>query len=262
MRNRRIWGLVVRHLFSWPRDLEAIAESFWWPSFDVFIWGLTTVYLQSKQGVPEYFISLFLGAIVLWMFVYRSQQEMGFMFLREFWDRNLLNILTTPLTIGEFLLSSIMLGSIKLAISAIWMVIIAYVLFTFNLFSLGWYLIPFVINLLLVGWSGGFFINGLIMRYGYRIQAFAWTLILFIQPFSAVFYPVSVMPGWMQLVAKILPTSYVFEGMRAILTQGKFNWQLLVVASSLNCIYLALSLYFFKYSFSKAQEIGMIVKFS
>lgn len=258
----RVWAIMQRHLFSWPRDLESLAESFWWPTFDLFIWGLMSVFLRQKEGIAPVFLSLFVGAIILWMFVYRSQQEVGMTFLKEVWDRNFLNIMTTPLTIWEFLTASLALGTIKLVISAAWMIFMAYALFTFNFFRVGWLLIPFVINLLLVGWSAGFFINGLIIQYGNRVQAFAWTLILVIQPFSAVFYPVSAMPTWMQVVSKILPTSYIFEGMRGVLLDGRIDISSLGIATGLNLVYLLLALWYFQYGFRCAKETGMLVKFS
>lgn len=259
---KRMWAIVVRHSFSWRRDYEALAEAFWWPSFDLFIWGLVTVYLQTSQGSSATLISFFLGAIVLWMFVYRAQQEMGFVFLKEAWDRNLLNIFTSPISIWEFLGASIVIGIIKLLISATWMAILAVLLFKFNLFTFGLYLIPFVVNLLATGWSAGFIINGLIIQYGFRVQSFAWTLIMVIQPFSAVFYPVSVMPEWMQKVAAVIPTSYIFEGMREVLSKGEFDPGKLVTATLLNIVYLTVSVMFFARGFRRSKETGMLIKFS
>lgn len=259
---QRIWAIVIRHLFTWPRELESLAEAFWWPSFDIFIWGLMTVFIQRSQRVANVFISFFLGAIIFWMFVYRAQQEMSFSFLREVWDRNLLNILTTPLSIWEFLGATFILGIFKMLISAAWMVFLAYILFSFDIFKFGFYLIPFIINLLIVGWSAGFVINGFIVRYGFRVQAFAWTMILIIQPFSAVFYPVSSMPSVMQAIAKFLPTSYIFEGMRSVLLNGFMDLKSLLMASGLNLIYLIFSLLVFKTIFYKTQKAGSIIKFS
>jgi ABC-2 type transport system permease protein len=239
-----------------------MAETFWWPSFDLFIWGLMTVYLQRQQGVADIILTFFLSAIILWMFVYRSQQEIGISFLRDVWDRNLLNILTTPITIWELLTGLLFLGVIRLVASTLWMLLLAYILFQFNFFVLGFYLIPFVVNLLLFGWNAGLIINGLIFRYGYRVQAFAWTLILIVQPFSAVFYPVESLPTWMQWVAKILPTSYIFEGMRTVLVTKSIDTIQLLIATVLNVIYLGVALWFFNESYKKAQETGMIVKLS
>lgn len=258
----RIWAIVARNLFSLSRDLERMAEMFWWPTFDVLIWGLMTIFLQERQGIPETFINLFIGAIVLWMFVYRAQQEMGVLFLREVWDRNILNILTTPLTMWEFLTATLIIGIVSNLISAIWMSLLAFFMFKFQIFTFGWMLIPFVINLLVVGWWTGFIINGLIICFGYRVQALAWTLVLIIQPFSAVFYPVSILPGWMQVVSKALPTSYIFEGMRQVLAIGMIDGPKILIAGLLNGIYLVLAILFFRYCFQKARENGMIVKFS
>ncbi len=172
MSIRRIWGVVARHLFTFPRELEAISEVFWWPSFELFIWGLTTTYLNTQHSIPSFILGYILGAIILWMFVYRSQQEMGFVFLREFWDWNLLQILATPLSIWEFFTGALILGITKLAISAVWMFVLAGMLFKFNIFRLGFMLVPYMVNLLVFGWMTGFIINGLVIRFGYRIQAF------------------------------------------------------------------------------------------
>lgn len=259
---KRVWAILVRHLFSWKRDIDALAEAFWWPTFDTFLWGLVTVSLKNQGGSSFGLVNFFLGALVLWMFVYRSQQEMGFLFLREAWDRNLLNIFTTPISMSEFMIASLMLGMTKLIISAVWMGFLAFILFSFNIFSLGFWLIPFVINLLMIGWSAGFIINSLIITHGYRVQSFAWTLIIIIQPFSAVFYPVSAMPNWMQVISKVIPTSYIFEGMRKVFLGGYVDIKDLLLAFGLNVVYLILSIMFFSYSFRKAKESGMLLKFS
>lgn len=121
---------------------------------------------------------------------------------------------------------------------------------------------PFLLNLFLVGWTAGFVVNSLIVRYGYRVQAFTWSLIIIIQPFSAVYYPVSTMPQWMQVIARFVPTSYIFEGMRSIIREGTMNLGALGFATFLNVFYLVLSLFFYNWSFKKAKESGMIVKFN
>lgn len=260
--TNRVKALVIRHLFSWFRSWERVADAFWWPTFDLFIWGLVTIYLQQRPGPPSFFLNLFLGGIVMWMFVYRSQQEIGLTFLQEAWDRNLLSLFASPLTIWEFNLATLILGAIKLAISIVWMLMLGYLLFAFNLFQYGWELIPYALNLLVVGWSSGLVINGLIVRYGYRVQVFAWTLVAIIQPFSAVFYPVSAMPVWMQIVAKILPTSYIFEGMRLVMAGGSIEYLDLTIATTLNIVYLLIAVWFFQHCFEKARESGMLVKFS
>ncbi len=44
---------------------------------------------------------------------------------------------------------------------------------------------------------------------------------------SGVYYPVTVLPGWLQLVAKVSPATYVLEGMRSSLLDGADVFSLL-----------------------------------
>lgn len=258
----RIWALVLRHLMSWPRSLERIADGFWWPTMNMFIWGMVNVYLQQKTGTGAFFATLFLGGLIMWTLVIRSQEEMGMLFLQEAWDRNLLNIFSSPITMAEFSLATILLASLKLVLTFLWMFTLGYTLFAFNIFSLGWSLIPYALVLITFGWSLGFLINGLIFQYGYRVQVFAWTLSMIILPFSSVYYPLNALPGWMQAVARMLPTTYIFEGMRNVFVTGHIDVSGLATAILLNIFYLFLAIRFFIWSFGKARETGMILKFS
>jgi ABC-2 type transport system permease protein len=253
---------MMRHLMSWPRSLERIADAFWWPTFNLLIWGLVTTYLQQAVGSYQFFINLFLGGVIMWVFVYRAQEEIGIILLQEAWDRNLLNMFSSPLTIWEFTLAGVLLSALKLVLSVFWMIVLGYFLFQFNLFRYGLVLVPYAALLLVSGGIMGVIINGLIIRYGYRIQVFAWTLVLVLQPFSGVLYPISSLPVWMQQVAKFLPTSYVFEGMRTVLREGRVDIPGLVIATILNVIYILFAVWFFAWNFRKSKESGMLMKFS
>ncbi|MCJ7826167.1 ABC transporter permease [Patescibacteria group bacterium] len=260
---KRIFAIVYRHMVIWPKDLGAMVDSFWWPSFDMLLWGLMTVYIQRQQQIAMPFITSFIiGGIVFWMFVYRSQQEMGVLFLREFWDRNLLAVLSTPISITEYFIATMCVGILKLIISGVYMAFLGWILFQFNIFLFGWYLIPFILTLTVVGLWAGFLVMGLVIQYGYRVQSLAWSMIMIIMPFSAVFYPVSILPGWMQSIARFIPSSYVFESMRQVIVKGTLDVQSLLIANVLNLVYTILSCLFFAWGFRRAREKGIIVKFS
>lgn len=259
---QRIRAVIMRHIMSWPRSLERLADSFWWPTLNLTIWGLVTVFLQKQSGSSQFIVSIFLGGVMMWILVTRSQEEMGIVFLQEAWDRNLLNMFASPLTIWEFNIATMLLAVFKLMLSFSWMTLLAYLLYAFNIFSFGWILLPYALVLMISGWSLGLVINGLILQYGYRVQVFAWTLSLLFQPFSGVYYPVSAMPDWMQTVAHVLPMSYVFEGMRTVLLKHETDVSGLLTALALNVIYICFGIWFFARSFRKAQETGMIMKFS
>lgn len=259
----RVNAVVTRHLMSWVRSLERLADAFWWPTINLLIWGYVTVYLeQSVSGNASIFANVFLGGLLMWTLIVRAQEDMGITLLQEAWDRNLLNMFTSPLTIWEFSIATILLGTFKLVLSFGWMVLLSWLLFSFHILTFGWMLIPYALVLMMAGWSLGFIINGLILQFGYRVQVFAWTLTLAIMPFSSVYYPVSALPPWMQTVARGLPTSYVFEGMRLIVKQHQLDIPGLAIALTLNVLYLLFGMWFFAYSYRRAQKTGMIMKFS
>ena len=85
----------------------------------------------------------------------------------------------------------------------------------------------------------------------------AWMTAYFFAPFSAVYYPVSVLPKWGQMIAHALPTTYIFEGMREVLYQHTFSWPMFLKSIALNLIYLLLSMGFFKYMFEKSRAKGL-----
>ncbi len=53
-------------------------------------------------------------------------------------------------------------------------------------------------------------------------------------PLACVYYPVAVLPGWLQSVAWALPPTYVFEGMRALLIDQVFRADLMIQALAIN----------------------------
>lgn len=262
MNKNRIRGVLYRHLTLWSRDFDKIAGTFWWPVIDLLIWGLVTVYLQRQSGVPSAAVTFFIGGVIFWGIINRAQLDIGLSFLDEAWDRNLLNLFASPLTRWEFITASFILGIIKASISLFVVSILAFLLYTFNIFDFSWYLIPFVANLIFMGWWIGVLMNALILRFGYRVQAFAWTLVLVFQPISGVFYPLSVLPYPIQVIARLFPSSYIFEGMRAVLDSGSFSYLLIIIATVLNVIYLGLAFWFYNRMFNESQKKGYLINFS
>lgn len=261
MSSRRIIAIVIRHLYVWPRSLERLTWNFGWPFLDLIIWGLTMSYIQKTSQLSLSLINMMLGAVVFWTIVHRAQNEVSTNFLDEAWNRNLINIFSTPLTKFEFIVASVILNLIKLTFTLVSLIFGAYIFYKFNIISSFNLYIPFLwINLLLAGWSIGFIVIGLILRFGYSVAELAWAIAIIIQPFSAVFYPLTALPVWAQKIALLLPTTYVFEEMRRIIFEGRIIWTNLLTSFGLNIIYLFLSLVFFFFMFENARVNGRLVK--
>lgn len=261
MSIRRIMAIVIRHMYLWPKSFERLMGTLGWPFLELTIWGLTMTYLQSNLMNSVSLVTVFLGALIFWQFITRTETETALNFLEEVWNKNLINIFASPLTKAEFLTSTIISNLIKLFLTATMLTTVAWFFYHFNIIKTFGLYIPFLlVNLFLVGWTVSFFVIAMVLRFGYKAQELAWAITLVVQPFSAVFYPVSALPDWAQKIARFFPSSYVFEEMRHFLYEGKLNEINLLIAFILNIIYLFLSIWFFSAMFEKARELGKLVK--
>jgi ABC-2 type transport system permease protein len=235
-------------------------DIFYWPVMDLVLWGFLSYYIEKLNLGNVNFVTIFLGSIILWSIFHQAQQSISVAFLEEVWEKNLLNIFVTPLTIMEFLFSTLFLGVVKIFLVTIVLAVLAYIMYAFNFFVLGFTLIPFLINLLVFGWVLGLFTMAVIMRFGTSAQVLAFGFIFILQPFCAVFYPVSALPHTIQFVSYLIPSTYVFEGMREVLATGILPMQSVVLGAVWNLFYLALVMFLFYGMFNWMKRQGRILK--
>jgi len=138
-------------------------------------------------------------------------------------------------------------------------VLVAWLLYAYDLFALGPVLVLFFANLMLMGWWVALFVVSLILRHGAGAESLAWTMLFALTPFSAVFYPVSVLPKAMQAVAYALPSAYVFEGMRGVLLHGVVRWDHMAAAFALNAVWMAVAALVFAGQFRAARMSGALL---
>jgi ABC-2 type transport system permease protein len=128
---------------------------------------------------------------------------------------------------------------VRLSLGLVPVTLLAIAFFGFNLYSLGLALAAFFVNLMLTSWAIGIFVSGLILRNGMGAENFAWSIMFLFMPLTCVYYPVTTLPAWLQPVAWVLPPTYVFEGMRALLIDKVFRPDLMLEALGLNVVLFA-----------------------
>jgi ABC-2 type transport system permease protein len=248
----RYWYLLVS---SWPRMLELI----YWPALQIITWGFLQSYISQNAGFFAQAGGTLIGAVILWDILFRGQLGFSISFLEEMWARNLGNLMMSPLKPIEFLISLMIMSLIRLAIGVIPMIILAIVFFKFNLFALGLPLIAFFCNLIFTSWSLGIFVSGLVLRNGLGAESIVWTLMFGLMPLACVYYPVSVLPTWLQYIAWALPPTYVFEGMRALLFDQTFRTDLMFTALAINVVLFIVSFAIFLGLLNSARRAGSLV---
>jgi ABC-2 type transport system permease protein len=257
---RRIGGLVYRHLALYRRSPIRVIELMYWPVLQMLVWGFVTAYLAGVQNnVASAAAGVLLGGVLLWEAALRSQMGFSISFLEEIWSRNLGHLFVSPLRPGELVAGLMAMSVIRTLIGVIPAMLLAWLLYAFNILSMGPLLVAFFAALLLMGWAVALGVVSLILRYGAGAEAMAWSILMGITPFAAVFYPVSVLPGWLQPVALALPAAHVFEGMRAALVEGRADWGHLAAAYALNLGWLAAMGLLFLRQFHAARVRGALL---
>lgn len=257
---KRIQALLIRHLYLYKRSFPRIMDIVYWPVMELLLWGFLSVYLEKINLGGINIVTILLGAIIFWDLLGQSQRSVATAFLEDVWEKNLLNIFVTPLRVSEFLTSTVLIGFIRLILVGIVMSILAFLFYRFNFLVFGVYLIPFVLNLLIFGWTLGLFTTGIILRFGTAAQVLAFGFIFLIQPFSAVFYPISALPPALQVIGYLLPSSYVFEGMRAVIAAGYLPLRYLLLSVGTNLVYLVLVIFFFYRMFALVKVRGRLMR--
>jgi ABC-2 type transport system permease protein len=225
----------------------------------MIMWGFMTQFLAGKTSYVAQAFGILLSGIMLWDTLFRVQLGVAISFLEEMWSRNLGNLFVSPLRPSEFAASVLLMGAIRTLLGMIPVSLLAWWFFGFSLYSLGLALAAFFASLILFGWAIGIAVCGLIMRYGLGAESVAWGSMFLILPVAAVYYPVAILPHWLQTVAWALPPAYVFEGMRALLIDGHVRTDLMLRGFALNAVYLVLGMIAFLRWFEAARRRGLLL---
>jgi ABC-2 type transport system permease protein len=256
---RRMAALILRHVYllrrSWPRVLELM----YWPTVQMVLWGFITLFLVNHSSWLAQASGVLISGVLLWDVLFRGQLGVALVFMEEMWSRNLGQLFVSPLRPGELVGALLVMSLIRTLIGVGGAALIAIPLFHYSIFDLGLPLLAFFINLIVMGWAIGLAVSGLVLRYGLGAESMAWIAIFAVQPISGVYYPIETLPNWLQTVAHGLPSSYVFEGMRAVLIDGRFRLDLLINALALNVIYLGAGIAIFLAYFRSARVRGLLL---
>jgi ABC-2 type transport system permease protein len=261
----RVGAMVLRYVYllrsSWPRILDLV----YWPTVQMITWGFLQSFIRqaatsgTQVGSAAAAAGTFIGAVLLWDILFRGQLGFSVSFLEEMWSRNIANLMMSPLRPAELAVSLMLMSFVRLVIGTIPVTILAAILFGFNIFGLGFGVAAFFANLVLTGWALGLVVSGVVLRNGLGAESLAYSIMIVLLPLSCVYYPVTILPVWLQPVAWALPPTYVFEGLRGILLDHSFRADLMLESLALNLVYLGLGFAAFLMLMRSARHNGAIL---
>ena len=262
MNAQRVGAIVLRQYYLFKGSPQRVLPMFAWVAMDILLWGFITKYLNGLSQPGFNFVPALLGAVLLWDFLTRVMQGVTMAFFEDVWSRNFLNFFATPLRTSEYLAGLVITGIATSLIGLFVMLGLAWAAFGLNFLSYGPSLAPFLMVLFVTGIALGIAGAAIVLRLGPAAEWLVWPIPTLVSPFAGVFYPVSVLPGWMQAVSRVLPPSYVFEGMRAVVAGKPPPWDQLAIGGALAAVLVVGACLLFAAVYRMAIRTGLIARYS
>ena len=262
MNLRRAAAVVLRQAYLLRGSPARVLPLFAWVAIDIVLWGFISRYLGRIASPGFHIVPALLGGVLLWDFLTRVMQGVTMAFFEDVWSRNFLNIFATPLRISEYLTGLVATSICTSLLGLVVMLAVASFAFGLSFAAYGVALAPFLMVLFLSGIALGILGSGIVLRLGPASEWLIWPIPTLISPFVGVFYPISVLPHWMQAVSRILAPSYVFEGMRQVVAGKGAPMSELALGGGLSALYLVLACLFFAAVQRYAVKTGLIARYS
>ena len=117
MNARRVKTIVRRHVYVLKRSPHRFFDVTVWPLLDVLLFGSLGAYVAQQDGSSRAGAPYLLAGILMFHVLYQLQIAICTGFMEETWSRNVLNILTTPVTEAEYILGVAVFGLAKLVLA-------------------------------------------------------------------------------------------------------------------------------------------------
>ena len=259
MNFNRMLALSMRHLYlikgSFPRILDLI----YWPTIQIILWGFISKFFTMYSEYYTNTVGVILSCAILYDFLFRSSISFNMLFLEEIWSRNFTNLFVAPLKVSEIITALTGTALIRTLIGIIPAILLMSPLFGVSILKLGAPLFLLFLSLYIFGTTLGILVTSGLLRFGPAFENTAWSSLFLLSPLGCVYYPLSILPEWLQLISKFLPLVYIFEEARSILINNVVDYSNIINALLLNLVYFVMAVMIFYYSFYGARKKGTLV---
>jgi len=259
MKFHRMYALYLRHIYLIRGSLPRILDLIYWPTIQIVLWGFISKFFTMHSDYYNHTVGIILSAAILYDFLFRSSISFNMLFLEEIWSRNFTNLFIAPLKISEIITALTVTALLRTLIGIVPAILLAAPFFGVSIFNLGPSLILLFLSLYLFGITLGLLVTSGLLRYGPVFENIAWSSLFLLAPLGCVYYPLSILPDWLQILAKMLPLVYIFEEVRSILLNNVVNYSNIISALKLNLIYFLFGVSIFYLSFYSARKKGTLI---
>ena len=259
MNFNRMLALSMRHLYLIKSSFPRILDLIYWPTIQIILWGFISKFFTMYSEYYTNTVGVILSCAILYDFLFRSSISFNMLFLEEIWSRNFTNLFVAPLRVSEIITALTGTALIRTLIGIIPAILLMSPLFGVSILKLGAPLFLLFLSLYIFGTTLGILVTSGLLRFGPAFENTAWSSLFLLAPLGCVYYPLSILPDWLQLISKFLPLVYIFEEARSILINNAVDYANIINALLLNLVYFILAVIIFYYSFYGARKKGTLV---
>jgi len=259
MKLHRMLALSMRHIYLIKSSFPRILDLIYWPTIQIILWGFISQFFTMYSDYYNNTIGVILSCAILYDFLFRSSISFNMLFLEEIWSRNFTNLFVSPIKLSEIITALTSTALLRTLVGIVPAIILMSPLFGVSLLELGPPLFLLFLSLYLFGTTLGLLVTSGLLRFGPAFENTAWSSLFLLAPLGCVYYPLSILPDWLQILAKGLPLVYIFEEARSILVNGTVNYKNIITALFLNLFYFVGAVIIFYLAFYGARKKGTLV---
>ena len=259
MKFHRIYALFLRHFYLIKSSFPRILDLIYWPTIQIILWGFISKFFTLNSSFFENTGGIVLSAAILYDFLFRSSISYNMMFLEEIWSRNFTNLFIAPIKLSEIIAALTFTAIFRTLIGLIPASLLAIPFFGVSIFKVGSPLIFLLITLYIFGVTLGLLVTAGLVRFGPSFENIAWASLFFLAPLGCIYYPIEILPEWLQTIARLLPLVYIFEEMRNILIYDIINISQILKAIIISFIYFSVGVIVFYVSYNGAKKRGTLI---
>ena len=259
MRWHKIYALSLRHIYLIKSSFPRILDLIYWPSIQIFLWGFISKFFTLNSSYYDNTVGIILTAAILYDFLFRSSISYNMMFLEEIWSRNFTNLFIAPIKISEIIAALTLTAIIRTMIGLIPAALLAIPMFGVSIFKIGIPLIFLLTSLYIFGVTLGLLVTAGLIRFGPSFENIAWASLFFLAPLGCIYYPIEILPEWLQLIAKSLPLVHIFEEMRNILINDVINIYAIIKSIMISSLYFIFGVVIFYVAYFGARKRGTLI---
>ena len=259
MNFNKIFALSLRHIYLIKSSFPRILDLIYWPTIQILLWGFISKFFTLSSSFFENTVGIILSAAILYDFLFRASISYNMMFLEEIWSRNFTNLFIAPIKLSEIIAALTFTAILRTLIGFIPAVLLAIPFFGVSIFKLGTPLVFLLITLYIFGVTLGLLVTSGLIRYGPSFENIAWASLFFLAPLGCIYYPIEILPEWLQIIAKFLPLVHIFEEMRNILIYDTVNYLQISKAILISFVYFIFGIIIFYLSYNGAKNRGTLI---